>query len=158
MLLATLTSRWPFWAGGIAIGLFVLALLFATHNLLGVSSGFADACSAPFDARVRRSWRLPFLLGIVLGGFVVSLLSGTFSLTTSMGMFDARVTDAFGPKVLWFIGGGVLLGFGSRLANGCTSGHGIVGTALLAKSSWLATATFMAAGFLVTHWLLGGAA
>ncbi len=70
----------------------------------------------------------------------------------------ARVTDAFGPKVLWFIGGGVLLGFGSRLANGCTSGHGIVGTALLAKSSWLATATFMAAGFLVTHWLLGGAA
>jgi uncharacterized protein len=157
MLLATLTERWPFWVGGLAIGAFVLLLLFATRNLLGVSTGFADACTAPFDPKLRRSWRLPFLLGIVAGGFVAAVVSGSFSPTWSMGMFDARITDAFVPKSLIFLAGGILLGFGSRLANGCTSGHGIVGTALLAKSSWIATAVFMATGFAVTQLLLGGA-
>lgn len=158
MLLATLTDRWPFWAGGLAIGGCVLLLLFATRNLLGVSTGFADACSAPFDPKLRRSWRLPFLLGIVVGGFVAGLSSGAFSLTWAMGTFDTRVTDAFVPKALIFLGGGILLGFGSRLANGCTSGHGIVGTALLAKSSWIATCVFMTTGFVVTRLLLGGGA
>lgn len=157
MLLASTVDRWPFWAGGLAVGGCVLLLLFATRNLLGVSTGFADACAAPFDTTIRRSWRLPFLLGIVAGGFVAALVTGSFSLRWTMGMFDERVTAAFVPKALIFLGGGVLLGFGSRLANGCTSGHGIVGTALLAKSSWIATAAFMITGFVVTHFLLGGA-
>lgn len=156
ILLATLTDRWPFWVGGLAIGGFVLLLLFTTRNLLGVSTGFADACAAPFDPKLRRSWRLPFMLGIVAGGFVGAVVSGAFSPTWAMGMFDTRVTDAFVPKALLFLAGGIALGFGSRLANGCTSGHGIVGTALLAKSSWIATCVFMAAGFVVTHLLLGG--
>lgn len=157
MLLATLSDRWPFWAGGLAIGTFVLVLLLATRNLLGVSSGFADACAAPFDPKLRRSWRLPFLLGIVAGGFAAAVVAGSFSPTWSMGLFDTSITDAFVPKALLFLGGGILLGFGSRLANGCTSGHGIVGTALLAKSSWIATAAFMITGFVVTQVLLGGA-
>ena len=156
MLLAILSDRWPFWAGGLAIGTFVLVFLLATRNLLGVSSGFTDACAAPFDPKLRRSWRLPFLLGIVAGGFVAALVSGSFSPTWSMGLFDTEVTDAFVPKARLFLGGGILLGFGSRLANGCTSGHGIVGTALLAKSSWIATAAFMITGFVVTQLLLGG--
>jgi uncharacterized protein len=157
MLLATLSDRWPFWAGGLAIGAFVLVLLLTTRNLLGVSSGFADACAAPFDPKLRRSWRLPFLLGIVVGGFVAAVVAGSFSPTWSMGLFDTSITSAFVPKALLFLGGGILLGFGSRLANGCTSGHGIVGTALLAKSSWIATAAFMITGFIVTQVLLGGA-
>lgn len=156
LVLATLSDRWPFWVGGLAIGAFVLLLLFATRNLLGVSSGFADACAAPFDPKLRRSWRLPFMLGIVAGGFVAAVVSGAFSPTWAMGMFDTRVTDAFVPKALLFLGGGILLGFGSRLANGCTSGHGIVGTALLAKSSWIATCVFMVTGYAVTRLLLGG--
>lgn len=158
MLLATTPERWPFWLGGLAIGGFVLLLLFATRNLLGVSTGFADACAASFDPAMRRSWRLPLLLGIIAGGFVAAITSGAFSPTWSVPMFDARVTDAFVPKALLFLGGGVLLGFGARLANGCTSGHGIVGTALLAKSSWIATAVFMTTGIIVTHLLLGGGA
>jgi uncharacterized membrane protein YedE/YeeE len=157
MLLATSAERWPFWVGGLAVGSFVLLLLFATRNLLGVSTGFADACAAPFDPAMRRSWRIPLLLGIIAGGFVAAITTGAFSPTWSMGMFDARVTDAFVPKALVFLCGGVLLGFGARLANGCTSGHGIVGTALLAKSSWIAAAMFVVAGIVVTHLLLGGA-
>ena len=158
LLLASQPERWPFWAGGIAIGLFVLVLLVATRNLLGVSTGFADACAAPFDARLRRSWRLPFLVGIVCGGFAAALASGSFSPTLAMGMFDARVTDVPAAKAAWFVIGGILLGFGARLAGGCTSGHGIVGTALLAKSSWIATAVFMLTGMIVARLLLGGAA
>jgi uncharacterized protein len=158
ILLAAGAERWPFWLGGLAIAGVVVLLLFVTRNLLGVSSGFADACAAPFDASMRRSWRLPFLVGIVLGGFVAASVSGGFAPTTSMGLFDARVTASFVPKALIFLAGGVLLGFGSRLANGCTSGHGIVGTALLAKSSWIATAVFMGTAFVVTQMLLGGAA
>src|SRR5687768_8756098 len=107
MLLATTPERWPFWLGGLAIGGFVLLLLFATRNLLGVSTGFADACSAPFDPAMRRSWRIPLLLGILAGGFVAAVTSGAFSPTWSVPMFDARVTDAFVPKALLFLGGGV---------------------------------------------------
>ncbi|MBC8069981.1 MAG: YeeE/YedE family protein [Deltaproteobacteria bacterium] len=157
MFLAVVSERWPFWLGGLAIGTVVLALLLTTRNLLGVSSGFADACAAPFDARLRRSWRLPLLLGIVVGGLLGAVASGSFAPTTAMGMFDSRVTSALAPKLAIFFGGGILLGFGARLANGCTSGHGIVGTALLAKSSWIATAVFMLSGFVVTQLLLGGA-
>ena len=153
---AVFVERWPFWAGGIAIGVFVLAFLIGTRNLLGVSTGFADACAAPFDPRTRRSWRLPFLTGIVAGGFVASLLAGGFAPTSQMGLFDARVSDDFAFKAIAFTMGGVLLGFGSRLANGCTSGHGIVGTALFAKSSWIAMAVFFATGIFVTNLLLRG--
>jgi uncharacterized membrane protein YedE/YeeE len=154
---AIFVERWPFWAGGIAIGVFVLAFLIGTRNLLGVSTGFADACAAPFDPRVRRSWRLPFLIGIVAGGCIASLFAGGSAPTVHMGMFDTRVSGELAVKAMAFTTGGVLLGFGSRLANGCTSGHGIVGTALLAKSSCIAMAVFIVAGVIVTHLLLGGA-
>lgn len=157
LLVATVSDRWPFWAGGLAIGAIVLLLLFTTRNLLGVATGFSDACSAAFDPTMRRSWRLPFLLGIVGGGFLGAVASGGFRPTTDMGLFDTHVTDAFVPKALIFLVGGVLLGFGARLANGCTSGHGIVGTALLAKSSWIATAVFMGTAFVVTQLVFGGA-
>jgi uncharacterized protein len=153
---AVFVERWPFWVGGLAIGLFVLAFLIGTRNLLGVSTGFADACAATFDPKVRRSWRLPFIAGIVAGGVLASLLAGGSAPTVAMGLFDERVTSDLGLKALVFTMGGVLLGFGSRLANGCTSGHGIVGTALLAKSSWIAAGVFVVTGVLVTHVLLGG--
>jgi hypothetical protein len=152
---AVFVERWAFWVGGIAIGVFVLAFLIGTRNLLGVSTGFADACAAPFDPRMRRSWRLPFLIGIVAGGFIASRLAGGSAPTVEMGMFDVRVTGDLAVKALAFTTGGVLLGLGSRLANGCTSGHGIVGTALLAKSSWIAMAVFMLTGVIVTHLVYG---
>ena len=67
-------ERWPFWAGGAAIGAFVLLFFAATNKALGVSTGFYDACAVPFDPEARRSWRLPFLAGIVGGGVVVTHL------------------------------------------------------------------------------------
>jgi hypothetical protein len=69
-----------------------------------------------------------------------------------MGSFDT-LTASLPLKVAVFGGGGVLLGLGARLAGGCTSGHGIVGMSLMARSSLIATATFMATGVIVTHLL-----
>ena len=153
---ALFVERWPFWAGGAAIGGFVLLFRYATGKALGVSSGYLDACSAPFDPAARRSWRLPFLAGIIGGGALAALLAGGITPTVAMGMFDAHITASVPLKAALFLGGGVLLGFGARLAGGCTSGHSIVGTSLLAPSSLIATSAFMVAGFLVTHLLLAG--
>jgi hypothetical protein len=159
LLRAIFAERWPFWAGGLAVGSFVLLLLRRTNRLLGVSTGYLDACSAVTDRSARRSWRLPFLGGIFLGGVIASLLAGGASAQFAAPMIDAAITASLPAKALLFGMGGVLLGFGARLAGGCTSGHGIVGVALLSRSSLLATGAFMAAGFAVTHALyaaLGG--
>lgn len=151
VLEAIFVDRWPFWAGGAAIGAFVLLFLYSTGKALGVSTGYSDACAAPFDVSVRRSWRLPFLVGIVGGGGLATVLAGGFAPTSAMGMFDALLTSSLPIKALVFTGGGVMLGFGARLAGGCTSGHGIVGMAQLARSSLVATAVFMVTGVAVTH-------
>lgn len=148
---AVLVDRWPFWVGGAAIGLFVLIFLAVTGKALGVSTGFYDACAAPFDPAARRSWRLPFLVGIVGGGVLAALGAGSLAPTATMGMFDSVVTASLPAKAAIFTAGGVLLGFGARLAGGCTSGHGIVGMALLARSSLVATVVFMVTGFAVTN-------
>lgn len=158
---ALFVDRWPFWAGGAAIGAFVLLFLAGTGQALGVSTGFTDACAAPFDPAARRSWRLPFLGGIIGGGLLAALLGDGFAPTLAMGLFDTVVSASLPVKALVFGGGGVLLGFGARLAGGCTSGHGIVGMALRAPSSLIATGAFMVAGFAVTNLVLrvlGGAA
>ena len=159
LIQALFVDRWPFWAGGAAIGAFVLVFLASTGRALGVSTGYADACSVPFDPEARRSWRLPFLAGILGGGFLAALASGQLEPTHAMGMFDTLVGSSVALKAVVFTFGGVLLGFGARLAGGCTSGHGIVGVAQLARSSLIATAVFMATGILFTNFIvhtLGG--
>jgi uncharacterized membrane protein YfcA len=158
---ALFETRWPFWAAGIAIGAFVLMFLKGSGKAVGVSTGYKDACAAPFDPAARRSWRLPFIIGIVGGGLVAALAAGGGTPSVDMGRFDTLVSASLGVKIPFFIGGGILLGFGARLAGGCTSGHGIVGVAQVAKSSLLATGAFMVAGFAVTAAILaisGGAA
>lgn len=154
---AIFTERWPFWAGGAAIGLFVIVFLLLGRRPLGVSSGFSDLCAVPYEAGARRSWRLPFVGGIILGGFVAALLAGGWTPTAAMGLFDAAFGLPLAAKAAVFGAGGVLIGFGTRLAGGCTSGHGIVGMAQLAPSSIVATLSFMGAGFLLTNALLRAA-
>jgi uncharacterized protein len=155
---AVFVDRWPFWVGGVAIAAVALLLLLTAGKPLGVSTGFEDACSALTSREARRSWRLPFLAGIVAGGAVAALCAGA-SPTLAMGAFDRLMGAALPIKALAFTAGGVLIGFGTRLADGCTSGHGILGVAQRAPASLLATASFMASGFAVTQLLvraLGG--
>ena len=146
-------ERWPFWAGGVAIGGFLILFLVGANKMLGVSTGYADACAVAVEPAARASWRLPFLVGIVGGGLLAALLGG-WNPSFAVALFDDVVSSSMAVKAVTFTSGGVLLGFGARLAGGCTSGHSIAGIAQLAPSSLVATAGFMAAGFTVTNLLL----
>ena len=148
------------WAiAGAAIAAITLTLLFVTNRRLGISTGFEDICSlvldAPYFRRASvlsgREWRLPFLGGLVLGGVVSAILGGGWTPTWELGMFDERI--GWGPpgKVVWMFAGGLFIGFGTRLAGGCTSGHGIFGLSNLELPSLISTVSFMAAGLVTTN-------
>ncbi|HEY0714141.1 MAG TPA: TSUP family transporter [Polyangia bacterium] len=149
---AVFVDRWPWWAGGAAIGAIVLALLWYDNKLLGVSTGCGELCEVRRDPKARRSWRLLFLAGILLGGLVATFFSGV-EVTFRHGQFDTLVTAALPLKALVLVSAGVLIGLGARIAGGCTSGHGIVGVAQGARSSLLATAAFLVGGFAAMNLL-----
>jgi uncharacterized membrane protein YfcA/uncharacterized membrane protein YedE/YeeE len=146
---ALFVERWPFWAGGLAIGGFVLAMLLIDNKLLGVSTGFSELCAVGRDRVARSSWRLRLLAGIVLGGALAGILSGRRP-SFALGSFDTVIGADPLVKVPLLLGAGLLIGYGARTAGGCTSGHGIVGTALGARSSLIATGLFMLGGFVAT--------
>jgi len=142
-------DRWPWWAGGLAIATTALVMLWYDNKLLGVSTGCAELCKLRTDASVRGSWRLLFLFGIVVGGFVSTMFSG-HSLTWAHGAFDTLVSANLWIKGPVLVAGGALVGYGARVAGGCTSGHSIVGLAQGARSSLMATGAFMVGGFATT--------
>jgi hypothetical protein len=153
-------SAWHWALGGGAIGAITLLLLFLGGKRLGISTGFETACSVvsrlPYFRREeivgeKGSWRLPFLGGLLVGGFLSALLGGGWAPTWDLGMFDAATGAGPAAKVAWMFAGGLLIGFGTRLAGGCTSGHGIFGVANFEKASWVSTASFMAAGIATTQ-------
>jgi uncharacterized membrane protein YedE/YeeE len=149
--------HWLAAGGGIAA--VTLILLYAGNRRLGISSGFEDVCSLVLPqayfrrgaVRSGRPWRLPFLAGLVAGGFISAALDGDWALTWQLGMFDSVVR--FGPagKLAWMFVGGLFIGFGTRLAGGCTSGHGIFGMSNLEMPSLVTTLSFMAGGIVTTQ-------
>lgn len=151
-----------FWAvGGALIALITLFLLAVANRRLGISTSFESVCSlvlkAPYFRRpdLLRSnpWRLSFLVGLVLGGALSAAQSGSWAPTWELGMFDQRIQ--WGPlgKVAWMFVGGAFIGFGTRMAGGCTSGHCIFGVSNFEKSGIVSTLSFMAAGFATTNLL-----
>ena len=146
------------WAG-LAIAATVLVMLFVLNTRFGISTGLEDMCALvsrrPFFRRKAnmgiRSWRVPFFLGLVLGGILSALWTGGWDTIWSVGMLDAVSGWGKGAKLAWMFAGGLLIGFGTRLATGCTSGHGIFGVSNLEVSSLVAVVTFMAAGVATTQ-------
>jgi uncharacterized membrane protein YedE/YeeE len=154
---------WPFWAGGLALGLLVSGFAWVTGKALGVSSGLGAVCAACApklsffkDKAYTARWKLWFLVGIPLGGFLGSILQGRWEPTTAMGSFDQAISSSLTTKTLLLFVGGALSGYGARWADGCTSGHSIVGIAQGSRSSMIATLGFMAAGIAVALLLFGG--
>lgn len=104
------------------------------------------------------SWPTVFLGGILLGGVISGILSRTFSATTLQLNFDYLGFDALWrlsplAKAGVLFGGGILVGFGTRMAGGCTSGHAIMGAPGLQKASIVAMCVFMGIGVAVTFLL-----
>ena len=131
--------------GGIVIGIAALVLLRFYRRIAGISGIFGGLF--PFDAG-ETLWRLVFLAGLITGGVILSFLHSdavTFELAYS------------NPALIL---AGLLVGFGSRMGNGCTSGHGICGLGRLEPRSVVAVLTFMVTGILtavLVQQLLGGA-
>jgi uncharacterized membrane protein YedE/YeeE len=136
-------------AGGLFIGLGVALLYLATGRLAGMSSVFTSTWSylsmrAAFQQPrwlASRGWRLQLALGLVLGAALWWLALGPPEpLSTGMPAWRLLL-------------GGMVAGFGARLAGGCTSGHGICGIGSLKLPSLLAVLTFMATGFATAQLL-----
>ncbi len=126
--------------GGLLIGAAASLLLLGNGRIAGVS-GIAEG--SILGARDERAWRALFVLGLVGGGLLLFFLRpATFEASAPMPL--GRVALA-----------GLAVGVGTRLANGCTSGHGVCGLARRSKRSLVATLVFMAAGvvtvFIVRH-------
>jgi uncharacterized membrane protein YedE/YeeE len=118
--------------GGALIGLAVTLLMLLNGRLAGISGIFADIIS---PGTRERSWQIAFIAGLV-GAPLLSALAGYPLASPRMPASWATV-----------VGAGLLVGVGTRLANGCTSGHGICGNALVRPRSITATLIFIATGF-----------
>ncbi len=123
-------------AGGVLIGVSVTLLLLFNGRIGGVSGIMNGVLFAPENDRL---WRLIFVFGLILGGFVFQLLVPDFNIPRQNY-----------PLLLLGLGG-FLVGFGTRMGGGCTSGHGICGLANLSIRSLIATLTFMAAGIITVY-------
>jgi uncharacterized membrane protein YedE/YeeE len=148
------------WAvAGAAIAAVTLCLLLVASRRLGLSTGLEDICSLvleqPYFRRDAvasgRRWRLPFLIGLVLGGYLSAAFGGGWHPTWALGMFDTVIGFGEAGKLAWMFVGGLFIGFGTRLANGCTSGHGIFGVSNFEMPSVIATLSFLASGILTTQ-------
>jgi uncharacterized protein len=130
--------------GGVLIGLSAVLLMAAHGRILGASGIFAGLLTSKFDTEF--NWRLIFIIGMLIG----TVLSGLF-------FFDAStITFAGGP--LTIIAGGLIVGVGTVLGSGCTSGHGICGLARFSTRSLAATCTFIVVAILtvfITRHVLG---
>ena len=150
------------WAvAGAGLAAVTLLLLFIANTRLGISTGLEDVCSLVLEQpyfrrgslRSGRRWRLPFLIGLLLGGVGSAALGGGWHPTWALGMFDQTVGWGPAGKLLWMFAGGLFIGFGTRLAGGCTSGHGIFGLSNFELPSLVTTVSFMAGGIATTQLL-----
>jgi uncharacterized protein len=123
-------------AGGALIGISVTLLLLFNGRIGGISGIMNGVFYAPKDDRV---WRLIFLVGLILGALIFQLM-----------VPDFNVPRQNYPLLLLGLGG-FLIGVGTRMGGGCTSGHGICGIANLSFRSLIATLTFMATGMITVY-------
>ncbi len=146
-----LHSQLPWWIGGPLLGLCVIAMRWLMNQRLGVMGGWSDVIDT---VAARRLSFGPFgwmLFGLIAGAAAFALIAGgpdfhgygwltdTFSGTSGTLLIIAILLVS-----------GVLIGLGTKMAGGCTSGNGLSGNAMLSPASLVATATFFATGIVVT--------
>lgn len=173
---------WPWYVAGPLIGMTVPVLLVLGNKHFGISANLRHICASCFPAEVpffkydykKEIWNLFFAGGIVFGGMLAAyFFSGPeviqidprlakelagYGINDFSGMipvqlysWDSLVTAR---GLVMLVGGGFLVGFGSRYAGGCTSGHAIMGLSTLQWPSLVATLCFMAGGFLMANFFL----
>lgn len=121
-------------AGGVLIGTAAAIMLLGLGRIAGVS-GMAARAIGIADTGAPRGIAIAFVIGLPIGAFLIGQMTG-------------GITVNFPTSPVPLIIGGLLVGFGTRLGSGCTSGHGVCGVSRLSRRSIIATAVFMASGFI----------
>ncbi len=180
-MLELIKQPWPWWVAGIIIGLTVPTLLIIGNKTFGISSSLRHMCAACLPTKLpffnydwkKEKWNLFFVFGVFLGGLIAAVfLKNDEPLKIADSTKDALIkqgvtdfgdflpTDIFSWKSMltlrgfvFMVFGGFLVGFGTRYAGGCTSGHAIMGLSNLQWPSLVATISFMVGGFIMT-WLI----
>lgn len=137
-------TPWLSLLGGVLIGLsavLLMALLGRIGGIAGITSGAFGAVVPVSRAPADRGWRLAFILGLISAPIVVGLLTGQ--------ALEQSVSGNLPVMVL----AGLLVGLGTALGSGCTSGHGVCGIARLSRRSFVAVAIFMVVA-IATVWLV----
>jgi uncharacterized protein len=128
--------------GGLLIGLAAAIMLLGLGRIAGVS-GLAARATGIADTGAPRNVAIAFVIGLPLGAFLIARTLGTVEVSF--------------PASIWpLIIGGLLVGYGTRLGSGCTSGHGVCGLSRLSPRSMVATILFMASGFVTVGLLRAG--
>ncbi|MBK8290204.1 MAG: YeeE/YedE family protein [Flammeovirgaceae bacterium] len=185
-MLELIRQPWPWYVAGTIIGLTVPALLLLGNKHLGISSSLRHLCAACLPANItffkydwkKEIWNLFFVAGVLLGGVIASqFLSNPEGIVISentirdLQALNIEVDNNLMPAsifsfenlftlrgLVFFVIGGFLVGFGTRYAGGCTSGHTIMGISNLQWPSIVASVFFMLGGYLMTHaifpWLI----
>lgn len=181
-MIAFLKQPWAWYIAGPLIGLTVPALLLLGNKTFGISANLRHICAACFPKNIpfftynwkKESWNLFFVVGIFLGGILATQFLQnpnpielnaaltnelkTYAITTNKGLLPVELFSwqtLFSLKgILVFVVGGFLVGFGTRYAGGCTSGHAISGLSNLQWPSLIATCCFMLGGFIMANFIL----
>lgn len=182
-LIDWISQPWPWYIAGPMIGLTVPALLILGNKSFGISSSLRHVCAMCIPAKIpffqynwkKEMWNLVFVFGVLVGGFIATTFMSNpdeiviaaqtqtdlaaLGITDFAGLMPSDIfswENIFTPKgFLFFVLGGFLVGFGTRYAGGCTSGHAIMGISSLQWPSLVATIFFMIGGFLMTQVFLG---
>lgn len=144
-----LPDRLPWFITGPLLGLLVVGLFLVANQPLGASGAYVQALKSArreHDAVVWRAW---YFGGIFVGGLVATVLGAGVEVRTG---YDAMFAAGWSKPVVGLVvfAAAIVMGYGARMAGGCTSGHGICGTAQRSPASWAATATFVGVAIVVT--------
>ena len=147
-------QSWPWYVAGPIIGLFVPLLLLVGNKLFGISSSFDHICDFSFTKNIsskikfdanKDSWKIYFVIGVAIG----AAISTNLLTLGNVQFLPSNYYSVVGVVNLFF--GGLLVGFGTRYAGGCTSGHSITGISLLNPASIKATIAFFVGGLIYTY-------
>lgn len=149
------------WLGGLLMGWFIVLHFIVVGKGAGSSTGYAcvlgklnkkTICLGNLDP-----FKLFFIVGLPLGGLLHAVfVQQSFSLSFDMGMYESVLPENDVLKVLVLTLGGMLLGFGARMAGGCTTGHALAGGSVLNKASLVAAVLFFASATLTAQLLFSG--
>ena len=128
--------------GGLLIGLAAAIMLLGLGRIAGVS-GMAARATGIADSGAPRNVAIAFVVGLPLGALLIA---------QTVGAVNVNFPASIWPLII----GGLLVGYGTRLGSGCTSGHGVCGLSRLSPRSMVATGMFMASGFVTVGILRAG--